>query len=287
VLRHLGAMVVNAAASSVSPRRSSGCFSVLPVAAFFCIAQLLVAAEGKASRPRQTYRSSRHHDNNSFWPVLAAIGLLFLLCTWGICWCLYLDSKPLTRTTRRCMLLTLFCAAVIDSGACAHRYFNWWLLPVSIIVNLWGPFDAIKRFPIVHGFETFFPWKQLMLLVVKCIAYLVSFSSNAPSQMVLLAVMVLNLMVLPLMYVFALPMDFDLRGEQAIAAREVVDVDVALQVFQFCRDPRSRRQTAMAWQRHLRIWAVRFAQVCPAASKVLGHVDPDLRRSLKKTGRVV
>merc|ERR1719330_450525 len=138
----------------------------------------------------------------------------------------------------------------------------------------------------IHGFGRFFPWKQLLLLAGKAAAYICSDSGASQNQLALMAVMTLNVLFLPLMYLFALPLDDDM-GDRVFAARDVVDVDIAVRVARAVANERSRRESVLECKRRARMTAIGAAQLCPAAGEVFCRVDPQLQRVILKSGRSV
>merc|ERR1719277_2953218 len=116
--------------------------------------------------------------------------------------------------------------------------FHWWLFPAMLLLNMCGSLDAVLRFPIVHGFSELFPWKQLLLLFAKAALYCYSDCNVSQNRFPLVAVIALNILGLPLMYLFALPISDECSPRVSSMARDVVDEDVVVRLARFVVDCR-------------------------------------------------
>jgi len=234
---------------------------------------------------RLTNSSGRQHrskkDKDGIWTVLAVIGFLIILCGGGIGWCLYLECQPAIRCTRYLLVSALALLTVANFGACTGEYFHWWILPAVVMVNILGPLDALLRFPVVHGFSTLFPWKQISLLVLKAAIYICGDCTSSANKIVLLAALLLDCIAFPLMYLFALPYH-EVQEEQSLLARGIVDVDIAVRVGRLIVDSNSRHESALECKRLARASALTVASACPAAGRLLCRLDPHLQSAMRK-----
>jgi len=243
------------------------------------LAQLFVLSESR------TASGARGLDA----PTRTAIGvlaLLFVLCGGGIGWCMYLEGQPATKVTRIIFLLVLATATCIDLALCVWRYVAWWMLPTLLLLNCWGALDAVLRFPVLHGFDSAFSCKQLLLLLLRGILYVVGAQSSL-SKTAMFAVLILNVLGLPLMYVLALPLDDMMGCDQQVAARDVVDKDLAVRVWRFTTDASSRRQCVAQYRRRGFAIAASVARTIPITQRVFCYFDPRLQRALHKSTRCV
>lgn len=256
--------------------------SWLLLAVLLCT-QLVVAAEKQGARTGSRTSVDR---NASTRMALGVLVILLVLCGSGIGWCLYLECKPGAKPVRFILLVMLGIITFIDILLCVFQYFFWWMLPVTLLINTWGALDATLRFPVVHGVGTAFSCKQMLLLVLRGLTYLVGIQNFAANGVTFVAVIIANVIAAPLMYLLALPLD-EMISEQDIAASDVVDVDIAVRAWRIAVDPRSRREFTTECKRRLRLLAASFAEICPPAGQVICYFDPKLRRSIQKTVRAV
>lgn len=238
-----------------------------------------------AAGGRLTNSSGRQHrskkDKDVFWTVLAVIILLIILCGGGIGWCLYLECQPAIRCTRCLLVGALVLLTVASFGACSGEHFDWWIFPAVVTVNILGPLDALLRFPVIHGFSTISPWKQISLLVLKAAIYICGDCTTSTNKIALLSALLLDCIAFPLMYLFALPYH-EVQEEQSLLARGIVDVDIAVRVGRLIVDSKSRHESALECKRLARASALSVASACPAAGRLLCRLDPHLQSAMRK-----
>lgn len=262
---------------------ASAAGALTKVLIFVAVASELVL-EGEA-RSSSSRSSSKDKDG----PTRAAIAtlcFLFLLCGGGIGWCLYLESRPDMWRTRFAMYVVLALSTVFELALCARAVFVWWMWPVILVMNSWGALDAILRFPVLHGFDTMFALKQVVLLVVRVGLYIYGLSSFSDNRIVFFAALMLNILGLPLMYVLALPLD-DTACEQAGAARMVVDVDIFVRIGRAVLDPKERRECMLHCSHRARQMVAGAARRSSLLSQAACRLDPQMRKVLQKSGRDV
>lgn len=229
---------------------------------------------------------SEEERNASTKTAIAVLCLLFILCGSGITWCLYLECRPETWRTRLVMFIVVLVATTAELGLCAWQVFHWWMFPAILLFNTWGPLDAVMRFPVVHGFDTVFSVKQILVMLAKILCYIFGIQRFSQNRIAFFAMLMLNVIGMPLMYVLALPLD-EGACEQAGAARGVVDVDVAIRLVRVVSNPKDRRECALDCKRRARVVAAGVAHVSPTAGRLLCRLDPQLQRVVHKSGRDV
>merc|ERR1712032_450729 len=159
------------------------------------------------------------------------------------------------------------------------------MLAVIALVNVWGLLDATLRYPVVYDFSSLFSIKQILLLAAKMFFYALSFRSITLSRMWFFDMVLLNIVVLPLAYLLALP--FDLEDSFAPLGNSDYDVDVAVRIFRFVARPRRWRECAKACRWWIRGVVLALARRSPTVSKAVCSVIPSYRKVLLPTGREV
>jgi hypothetical protein len=99
-------------------------------------------------------------------------------------------------------------------------------------VNLIVYFDAILRFPRVPSFDSFFALKLVFGVVAKTIAYSMGFIDVQRWTLTFLAVLFLNVWLIPVMYVLVIP-----YGDSSPFRK---DKDILVSLYHFIVDKRAR-----------------------------------------------
>lgn len=167
--------------------------------------------------------------------VLATVGGL-----WA--WCGYVGSRPSPACTRRAMIAILGVVTFVETVLCFAGYLHWWMVPVILAINTWGPLDAVLRFPVLHDIDTLFTVKQVSLLCGKVVAFSFGIAALLDSIQLLCILFCINFIILPLIYLVACPLEHSIE-EQRRLAKGVADVDIALKFARAMSDPRKRRNT--------------------------------------------
>eukprot|EP00928_Gymnodinium_smaydae_P024438 TRINITY_DN19772_c0_g1_i1.p1 TRINITY_DN19772_c0_g1~~TRINITY_DN19772_c0_g1_i1.p1 ORF type:complete len:249 (+),score=40.60 TRINITY_DN19772_c0_g1_i1:98-844(+) len=162
-------------------------------------------------------------------------------------WACFVGGRPVTERLRSALCAALAAATAVEVSLCLLGFLRWWMVLVFLVLNAWGPLDAVLRYPVMHDVDTFFAMKQLLLLCAKLVSLSFGFVDLLSSMPLLLALSMLDFFVLPALYLMALPLDQS-PEEQRRAARNVLDVDILLRAARAARDP-SRRDL---WLRRLR-----------------------------------
>eukprot|EP00405_Crypthecodinium_cohnii_P043255 CAMPEP_0206569554 /NCGR_PEP_ID=MMETSP0325_2-20121206/26508_1 /ASSEMBLY_ACC=CAM_ASM_000347 /TAXON_ID=2866 /ORGANISM="Crypthecodinium cohnii, Strain Seligo" /LENGTH=298 /DNA_ID=CAMNT_0054073167 /DNA_START=23 /DNA_END=916 /DNA_ORIENTATION=- len=233
------------------------------------LAELLAVGEAKPSK------NSESRDGSTK-AAIAVLCLLFVLCGGGIGWCLYLECSPMIWKTRLVMGVILFISTCVELGCCSYEVFKWWMAPILLFLNLWGPFDAVLRFPSLHGFDSLFSLKQFFLIILKVIAYILGLHSFVSSKVIFFSLLMFNIVGLPLMYVLALPLD-EATPDQGLASKNVTDVDIAYRIFKFTVDAKERRESMIVCKSRARHVVSGVARCCPKfLQSALCRVDPQM-----------
>lgn len=248
------------------------------------MAELITLGEARDSSRVVVDKEARDASTRA---AVAVLTLLFVLCGGGIAWCLYLEMSPEVWKTRIVMYVVVLIAAVIEAGCCLQNIFQLWMLPVLVGLNVWGELDAVMRFPVLHGFDTWFACKHLLLLAAKVGLYIVGISSFADDKVTFFSLLMFNVIGLPLMYVLALPLD-EVSPDMQGGARGVVDVDISVRIFRLVTASKERKEAWTHCKSRARYMAAVVAQRSPAAiGGAMCRIDPQLQRMVQKTGRDV
>lgn len=109
-------------------------------------------------------------------------------------------------------------------------------------MNLIVYFDAILRFPRVPSFDSFFALKLVFGVIAKTIAYSMGFIDVQRWTLTFLAVLFLNVWLIPVMYVLVIP-----YGDSSPFRK---DKDILVSLYHFIVDKRSRTftiHTCLSW----------------------------------------
>eukprot|EP00397_Hematodinium_sp_SG-2012_P020550 GEMP01021176.1.p1 GENE.GEMP01021176.1~~GEMP01021176.1.p1 ORF type:complete len:218 (+),score=21.96 GEMP01021176.1:83-736(+) len=195
-------------------------------------------------------------------------------------WTTYLDdAKP--QGIRTTLYITLLVVTVVEFSL---WYFeltkSWHIIPMTLC-NIWGMYDAIARYPVVHDVDSFFTLKEIVIVAGKTIGYSVGFRNIGRMAGWFLLCLFVNVWFLPLMYLMALPIgDVQLQH----AKSDVTDEDVIVRILNF-----RRKECRLIYIRKLiRIWesvAVFFGRLIPPLRQRMEQ-DTKYRRLLRKGPQV-
>lgn len=163
-------------------------------------------------------------------------------------WSCFLGRRPGPARTRAGLLMALGVTTTVELCLCFVGFFHWWMAFVILVLNAWGPLDAVLRYPIMYDIDTFFTVKQLLLLSVKLAIFSFGLTDLLASLPLLVALSIMDFAALPLLYLVALPLDLSAE-EQRRASWGVRDEDLALRVARFAMDPRAHQAARKACQR--------------------------------------
>lgn len=209
--------------------------------------------------------------------ILGSVIIVLGVCGGGILWVFYVDSRPKTSRTRFVLYSALSFAVGLELALYMQQLLLWWVLPAIIITNCWGMLDAVLRFPVLHNLFGWFTAKQLCLLFVKVVCYTWSFVSIWGGGLWFVAMVLLNILGLPLMYLVALPLD-DSTEEQEDAANGVLDEDIAVRLARFAMNAEERHACWQCCRRRSHDAALGLEQLSPTVSGLLCRFVPSYQR---------
>lgn len=204
--------------------------------------------------------------------------LLVFTALWG--WTVFLDeSSP--SSVRSCLYATLSIVQIIEFVIWYCDVTKPWLLIPMLLSNMWGLYDAIARFPVVHDVDSFFTLKQIILLAAKTISYPIGYRDIGRSPGWFLLALFINVWFLPLMFLMALPLG---DAQFTNMRTDVVDEDLLFRIWAF-RKKESREVYMRRIQRTYEDVLVSLAQIIPPLRQRLER-DPRLRRRVNKKPQV-
>mmetsp|Transcript_57560 Transcript_57560/g.124461 ORF Transcript_57560/g.124461 Transcript_57560/m.124461 type:complete len:291 (-) Transcript_57560:70-942(-) len=260
--------------------RGASCGWIVAVVA----ACLMQEVEGKS---RGKWDRDKSGDSNAVGMTIAIFVMLLLITCGGTLWCFYLEYQPDPRRVRAIMLCVLGPAVAAELSLVWIQQFYKWMILVLLLINFWGPLDAVLRYPVVHDFETLFSLKQILLIIAKITSYAFGLKDFYAGRFWFFGLLMLNIMGLPILYFLALPLD-DSPEEQRSARESVVDEDIALRVARLMTDAEERRSSWRACRRRAHVLAISAASASPLLGKVLCWLDPSYKRLLNRgVGRAV
>lgn len=207
-------------------------------------------------------------------------------CVWG--WCFWLECRPDHERVRSLMFMSVATLTVLEIMLWYSEHLCWWVVWPVLLVNSWGFLDAVLRFPVVHGFDTFFALKHSLLILLKVGCVIFGFESPLKSCLWFVVLLVMNLAAFPISYLFALPID-DTPAAQRLAAHDVVDEDLYMRLVRILTNAEDRRQFVKTMKLGGSRSALAVARRSPAAAKVIEHVVPTaiggpVMREVRKRG---
>lgn len=212
-----------------------------------------------------------------FFFVIFMIVLIFAIL-WG--WTMFLDEARPTNV-RTWLYATLFLVTISEFVIWYWDATKPWLMVPVLICNIWGMYDAIARFPIVHDVDSFFTLKEIVLVAGKTLGYSLGFRNIGRLAGWFLLCLFVNVWFVPLMYLMALPIG-DLQVQNARS--DVIDDDLFIRLYGF----RKREQRAMYMRKLVRSFEgtlIFLGRSIPFLGQRLER-DPKYRRLLRKGPQV-
>eukprot|EP00929_Paragymnodinium_shiwhaense_P025354 TRINITY_DN15357_c0_g1_i1.p1 TRINITY_DN15357_c0_g1~~TRINITY_DN15357_c0_g1_i1.p1 ORF type:complete len:269 (+),score=40.47 TRINITY_DN15357_c0_g1_i1:89-895(+) len=231
----------------------------------------LQAEAAAASPKRQTQVVVRESEGHE---VLVLIGTLVVLFGGGVMWCLFLEYEPSTPTVRTAMTCVSLASTTFEIGLAWSGVLDSWMVWVILFTNTWGNLDCILRFPTDCNFESGCMLKQFLLQLGKVACYVAGFRTLRHDCVWFIAVVLLNLVCAPLLFILAMPLEEDRKD----CCGSIIDVDLAVRLAQLLRDPADRQRCKQECTRTLRCWVASAAGVSPVTSRLLCRIDPSYRR---------
>lgn len=256
------------------------------------IAAIITASLITCSAARSSSRSGKGSKENVANPALVFSWLgVGLGCVGSILiWCFILECNPAPSQTRSWMHTFLAIIFAVELGFAWTFSFQRWLYPAALLLMVWGPLDAVLRFPVVHDVCSWFTLKQVAIIVARVIVLIFGAPpdlghSMAPIRLYMFLVLLLTILTLPICYCLSLPLD-EAPSFRDQVSHDVVDVDIAVRIWRVAADPQERAAWISQCRRRLRAWAVELGTRSPTASAALQYLDPSFKRLLN-SGRKV
>jgi len=207
-----------------------------------------------------------------------AIGffLLGIVIRW---WGSFLDAHEHNPARVRSVMMAILALLTLCEMSFAKSGWTYkWLALVSLVVNLWGSFDACLRFPAAHDSESVFFWKQAGLLIVKTLSYAFGIVDIEQHMGKFFLVLLIIIWGFPVLYLMALPLD---PAEQ-VAADERDDVDIAIKIWQLITSHQDRQRCLSTCKTSLQRCLFSISQRSPIARVALCIVNSSHRRAYSK-----
>eukprot|EP00927_Polykrikos_kofoidii_P077776 TRINITY_DN74689_c0_g1_i1.p1 TRINITY_DN74689_c0_g1~~TRINITY_DN74689_c0_g1_i1.p1 ORF type:complete len:222 (-),score=16.94 TRINITY_DN74689_c0_g1_i1:212-877(-) len=198
----------------------------------------------------------------------------------GVCWLWpdFVDSSEPWRV-RSLLYTLLFVQTVFEVGICYFGLVSKWLLLVLLLSNGWGMLDAFLRYPAVHEIDSLFGLKQVFLMLVKLVGYMVFFHDIVKNVGWFVLIILWCVFTLPIVWLTALPIGDYASYHQK---HDSVDMDIVLRLWGVVRKPTDRESAMLFLRRTSRQGAVYFARRSPFLTSLLVRFDPSLARVLRK-----
>lgn len=211
-----------------------------------------------------------------------AIGLILLgtiLRTILRLWGSFLDSHEHNPAMIRfVMVAILVLLTLCEMSFSAFGWTHQWVVWVSLVVNIWGSFDACLRFPVAHDLESAFFWKQSVLLSVKSLSYAFGIVHYGQGMWKFLLVLLIIIWGLPVLYLIALPLD----PADQVPADDRHDVDVAVKTWRLITCHQDRQRALSTCKTLLTRSLFSFSQCSPTARVVLCAASSSCTRAHSK-----
>lgn len=248
------------------------------------LALLVDVADARSKRHRAS-SAGRHSGGAAFSasPLQTAVCIFLLLaavCGSGVAWCIYLEYEPAAEQVRSRMFWVVTITTCFELALCATSTLHWWMLPLLLLTNGWGEYDAVLRFPVLHDFHEPFAVKQVFLLILKVLGCAFGFADLQASWMLCFITFTVDICTLPLLYCLALPVDMD-EKQQRIDASSVENVDVALRIFRVLRSKDARRDFILGCRRRSHKATLELAKKSQVTSCLLTNVSQAYKRELR------
>jgi len=223
-------------------------------------------------------------------PSVLTYGLLGMIVLCFVIWALAIwlwgffldDYEHNPAKVRSVMLCILAVTTTIEMLLAGSDLTHSWVAVVALIVNAWGPLDALLRFPASHDVDSMFTLKQFSLVIIKTFAY--GFGMNGFRQHIGIFLLIVSIIVWlqPVFYLMALPLD---PAEQ-VAADDRDDVDVVIRLWLLLTCENERLRCLDACKRLVLRQCCSMSHTSPMAKVLLCATSPSYRRSVGRTCKV-
>eukprot|EP00928_Gymnodinium_smaydae_P058464 TRINITY_DN41674_c0_g1_i1.p1 TRINITY_DN41674_c0_g1~~TRINITY_DN41674_c0_g1_i1.p1 ORF type:complete len:205 (-),score=37.42 TRINITY_DN41674_c0_g1_i1:81-695(-) len=178
--------------------------------------------------------------------------------------------------------------ALVDTIFLVQGYWNCWLGLMLFVIEFWGGFDAVLRFPALYDLESMTVIKHILLLVLKYVWFFIVLMVDRRARRfswTWLAVPFINVLA-PSAYLLVLPLE-ETSDDQRFLMASVVDEDILLRIFRFLRSSERRAECIRRWKIGAQRQGLAMAKRSPLAAEVMGQLNPNSRLHLKKATRSV
>lgn len=195
----------------------------------------------------------------------------------GVCWLWpdFVDNSEPPRI-RKALHWILAIENIIEVSIWLSGAVRPWVILIVLITNAWGMLDAFLRFPIIHDIDSLFGLKQVALIAIKMVGYVLGFRSIGLYVGWFILVILTCVLTLPILWLTALPF-----GDNSIYAKtDAVDEDLALRLWKVAKNPVERAAAVAYSKKVFRQFAVQTVKVLPFLKPVVCKLDPALSRVL-------
>lgn len=156
-------------------------------------------------------------------------------------WYFRLGYMPHLHRVRTELLSVLAGVMVLELGLCCTGILDPFMAPALLLLNAWGPLDAVLRYPFVYELDSLFAVKQLLLLCAKLALFPFGFVDLLAYFYILVALWSLDFVVLPFVYIVSLPFECTPAEQRGLAKLSgASDTDVAVRLARAVASPGNR-----------------------------------------------
>eukprot|EP00929_Paragymnodinium_shiwhaense_P071884 TRINITY_DN36506_c0_g2_i1.p1 TRINITY_DN36506_c0_g2~~TRINITY_DN36506_c0_g2_i1.p1 ORF type:complete len:228 (-),score=40.22 TRINITY_DN36506_c0_g2_i1:143-826(-) len=124
------------------------------------------------------------------------------------CWAFVLERLEDDLATVRLLLMLLFGSALCcEAALAATGVLDFWAYSLCLAAGLYSGLEGLIRFPASHGALSPFTLKSVVLAIVKAAAMFHSIIVSEQPVWRLVALLVLDVLLLPVAYIMAIPLD--------------------------------------------------------------------------------
>lgn len=219
--------------------------------------------------------------------VLLMLAFVFfvLFFAFGVCWLWpdYVDEHE-PGPARRIMIWILVLESCVEGGIWLSGIVRWWVVIAVFLANAWGMLDAFLRYPVVHDIDSPFGIKQVVLLLLKLVAYALGFKQIEKKIGWFVLIVLCCVFSLPILWLVALPIGDGIVYHQK---HDRVDVDIAIRCWRAIALPVERAEAILHFRRVGRQLLLQVSEVAPFLQPAVLKLDPSLGRLLRKAPRGV
>eukprot|EP00928_Gymnodinium_smaydae_P019598 TRINITY_DN17529_c0_g1_i2.p1 TRINITY_DN17529_c0_g1~~TRINITY_DN17529_c0_g1_i2.p1 ORF type:complete len:230 (+),score=22.98 TRINITY_DN17529_c0_g1_i2:63-752(+) len=214
--------------------------------------------------------------------LASLVGSLGALCLVVVSWAAFLDRHEHQRMDIVRVFLGTFLsiAAVVEVWFCATGIVDTWALFLLLVADVWGGMDALIRFPAAHGIASAFTVKQIALSFLKVGALLCGCFGIRAHICQITALLLLDVIGLPLLYIMAQPMD---PSFQVVKREE--DIDLLVRAWRLAIRPKERRRCLAQIRARCRCGFLVAAERFTLARRAIVAISPACGVALQRKGK--